>query len=64
VGRLQHDGHWPHSHGNQLKRQLTFAATPDDSLPDAAERADLTKALEADPESIFMIINRIRGLVF
>ena len=44
MGRLQHDGYWPHSRGNQLKRQLTFAATPDDSLPDAAERADLANA--------------------
>ena len=41
VGRLQHDGYWPHSRGNQLKRQLTFAATPDGSPPGTAERADL-----------------------
>lgn len=34
VGRLQHDSYWPHSRGNQLKRQLTFTATQDDSLPD------------------------------
>jgi len=33
VGRLQHDGIWSHSRGNQLKRQLSFAATGDDSLP-------------------------------
>ena len=25
VGRLQHDGFWPHSHGHQLKRRLTLA---------------------------------------
>jgi HTH-type transcriptional regulator/antitoxin HigA len=24
VGRLQHDGLWPYSQGNQLKRQLSF----------------------------------------
>jgi HTH-type transcriptional regulator/antitoxin HigA len=33
VGRLQHDCIWSHSRGNQLKRQLTFEATGDDSLP-------------------------------
>ena len=33
VGRLQHDGIWFHSRGNQLKRQLTFEVTGDDSLP-------------------------------
>jgi HTH-type transcriptional regulator / antitoxin HigA len=26
VGRLQHDAHWLHSHGNQLKRRLDFTA--------------------------------------
>jgi HTH-type transcriptional regulator / antitoxin HigA len=30
VGRLQHDGHWSYSRGNQLKRQLMFTAMPDD----------------------------------
>jgi HTH-type transcriptional regulator/antitoxin HigA len=30
VGRLQHDGIWSHSQGNQLKRQLTFEVTEDD----------------------------------
>jgi HTH-type transcriptional regulator / antitoxin HigA len=39
VGRLQHDGYWSHARGNQLKRQLTFATTPDGSLPDAADLA-------------------------
>jgi len=34
VGRLQHDKHWPHSRGNQLKRQLAFTATREGSLPD------------------------------
>jgi HTH-type transcriptional regulator / antitoxin HigA len=33
VGRLQHDGIWTHSQGNQLKRQLAFGAVGDDSLP-------------------------------
>lgn len=33
VGRLQHDGIWPHSRGNQLKRQLSVSAMGDDSLP-------------------------------
>ena len=33
VGRLQHDGFWSHSQGNQLKRQLSLSATGDDSLP-------------------------------
>jgi HTH-type transcriptional regulator/antitoxin HigA len=33
VGRLQYDGTWPHSRGNQLKQQLTFGASGDDSLP-------------------------------
>ena len=32
VGRLQHDGIWPHSRGNQLKRQPGFAETGGDSL--------------------------------
>jgi len=26
AGRLQHDGHWPHSRGNKLKRHLALAA--------------------------------------
>ena len=29
VGRLQHDGHWSHSRGNQLKRRLVLAAADD-----------------------------------
>jgi HTH-type transcriptional regulator / antitoxin HigA len=33
VGRLQHDQYWPHSHGNQLKAQLTFTAAGDGSQP-------------------------------
>jgi HTH-type transcriptional regulator/antitoxin HigA len=35
AGRLQHDGIWAHSRGNQLKRQLSFTDTGDDSLPRA-----------------------------
>ena len=31
VGRLQHDGQWPYSQGNQLKRPLTLLRGPDDS---------------------------------
>lgn len=31
VGRLQHDGLWPHSRGHQLKRRLTLASTGADS---------------------------------
>jgi hypothetical protein len=27
VGRLQHDGYWPHSRGNALRRRLTLADT-------------------------------------
>lgn len=30
VGRLQHDGLWPYSRGNQLKRQLSFPPVEDD----------------------------------
>jgi HTH-type transcriptional regulator / antitoxin HigA len=30
VGRLQHDNRWPHSQGNQLKRQLTFPPPADE----------------------------------
>jgi HTH-type transcriptional regulator/antitoxin HigA len=30
VGRLQHDNLWPHSQGNQLKRQLSFPRPMDD----------------------------------
>jgi HTH-type transcriptional regulator/antitoxin HigA len=30
VGRLQHDGLWPYSQGNQLKRQLSFAPAVDE----------------------------------
>jgi HTH-type transcriptional regulator / antitoxin HigA len=30
VGRLQHDGIWPHSRGHQLKRRLTLASTDAD----------------------------------
>jgi HTH-type transcriptional regulator / antitoxin HigA len=26
AGRLQHDGHWPHTNGNKLKRHLVLAA--------------------------------------
>jgi HTH-type transcriptional regulator / antitoxin HigA len=29
VGRLQHDNHWPHSQGNQLKRQLSLSPAVD-----------------------------------
>jgi HTH-type transcriptional regulator / antitoxin HigA len=32
VGRLQHDGIWSHSRGNQLKRQLSFAATGENDM--------------------------------
>jgi len=32
IGRLQHDGLWSHSRGNQLKRKLTFGAAGNDSL--------------------------------
>ena len=32
VGRLQHDGLWPHSQGNQLKRRLSFPLPADDGL--------------------------------
>jgi HTH-type transcriptional regulator / antitoxin HigA len=31
VGRLQHDGHWPHSRGHQLKRKLSLASTGADA---------------------------------
>ena len=31
VGRLQHDGLWPHSRGHQLKRRLTLVNTEDDA---------------------------------
>jgi HTH-type transcriptional regulator / antitoxin HigA len=31
VGRLQHDGLWPHSRGHQLKRRLTLASTDADA---------------------------------
>ncbi len=37
VGRLQHDGIWAHSRGNQLKRQLSFHTQGDDSVPDVQE---------------------------
>ncbi len=30
VGRLQHDGQWPYTQGNQLKRQLSFPYPADD----------------------------------
>jgi HTH-type transcriptional regulator / antitoxin HigA len=30
VGRLQHDGLWPYSRGNQLKRQLWFTPSADE----------------------------------
>jgi HTH-type transcriptional regulator/antitoxin HigA len=30
VGRLQHDGLWPYSRGNQLKRQLSFLHPADE----------------------------------
>ncbi|MGH3164489.1 MAG: helix-turn-helix domain-containing protein [Trebonia sp.] len=30
VGRLQHDGLWPYSRGNQLKRQLSFPPPADE----------------------------------
>lgn len=30
VGRLQHDSLWPHSQGNQLKRQLSFPRPADE----------------------------------
>jgi HTH-type transcriptional regulator/antitoxin HigA len=30
VGRLQHDNHWPHSQGNQLKRQLSLQVPADE----------------------------------
>jgi HTH-type transcriptional regulator/antitoxin HigA len=30
VGCLQHDGLWPYSQGNQLKRPLSFPAAPDE----------------------------------
>jgi HTH-type transcriptional regulator/antitoxin HigA len=29
VGRLQHDGHWPHSRGNPLKRRLVLTGDRD-----------------------------------
>jgi HTH-type transcriptional regulator / antitoxin HigA len=31
VGRLQHDGYWPHSRGHQLKRKLALADTGADT---------------------------------
>lgn len=31
VGRLQHDGRWAHSRGNQLKRKLSLASTGTDA---------------------------------
>jgi HTH-type transcriptional regulator / antitoxin HigA len=33
IGRLQHDHLWDGSHGNQLKRPITFTATGDIELP-------------------------------
>jgi HTH-type transcriptional regulator/antitoxin HigA len=35
VGRLQHDQFWPHSRGNQLKRQMSFTVSGDDPITTA-----------------------------
>ncbi len=34
AGRLQHDGDWPHSRGNRLKRRLALASTDSSSSTD------------------------------